>query len=125
MERVVEGGNLRCALKRVQEDEGSPGVDGLTVDELPAYLREHWPMTREQLLMGRYQPSVVKRVAIPKPGRWRALVRHSDRARSVHSAGRVTGPATHDRSHLLGVQLWLSAGPAWISGSTADCGCSC
>lgn len=68
MERAVEGGNLRRALKRVQQNEGSPGVDGLTVDELPAYLREHWPAIRERLLTGRYQPSVVKRVEIPKPG---------------------------------------------------------
>jgi RNA-directed DNA polymerase len=68
MERVVEGGNLRRALKRVQQNEGSPGVDGLTVDDLPAYLREHWSTIRERLLMGRYQPSVVKRVEIPKPG---------------------------------------------------------
>jgi RNA-directed DNA polymerase len=68
MERIVEGGNLRRALKRVQQNEGSPGVDGLTVDELPAYLTRHWPAIREQLLTGRYQPSVVKRVEIPKPG---------------------------------------------------------
>ena len=68
MGRVVEGGNLRRALKRVQQNEGSPGVDGLTVDELPAHLRRHWAQIREQLLTGRYQPSVVKRVEIPKPG---------------------------------------------------------
>lgn len=68
MERVVEGGNLRRALKRVRRNKGSPGVDGLTVDELPAYLKRHWPALREQLLAGRYQPSVVKRVEIPKPG---------------------------------------------------------
>lgn len=67
MERVVEGGNLRRALKRVQQNEGSPGVDGLTVDELPAYLTRHWPAIREQLLTSRYQPSVGKRVEIPKP----------------------------------------------------------
>jgi group II intron reverse transcriptase/maturase len=68
MDRVVEGGNLRRALKRVQQNEGSPGVDGLTVDELPAYLKRHWPVIREQLLTSRYQPSAVKRVEIPKPG---------------------------------------------------------
>jgi len=68
MERVVEGGNLRRALKRVQQNEGSPGVDGLTVEELPAYLKRHWPAIREQLLTNRYQPSAVKRVEIPKPG---------------------------------------------------------
>jgi group II intron reverse transcriptase/maturase len=59
---------LLRALKRVQQNQGSPGVDGVTVEELPAYLREHWPAIREQLLTGGYQPSVVKRCEIPKPG---------------------------------------------------------
>ena len=68
MERVVERGNLLHALKRVQHNKGSPGVDGRTVEALPDYLREHWSTWREQLLAGRYQPSAVKRVEIPKPG---------------------------------------------------------
>jgi RNA-directed DNA polymerase len=68
MERIIERGNLLRALKRVQQNQGSPGVDGVTVAELPAHLREHWPAIREQLLTGRYQPSVVKRCEIPKPG---------------------------------------------------------
>jgi RNA-directed DNA polymerase len=68
LERVVERGNLLRALKRVRQNKGSPGVDGLTVEELPDYLRQHWPAIREQLLAGRYQPDVVKRVEIPKPG---------------------------------------------------------
>ena len=67
MERVVEGGNLRRAVKRVQQNQGSPGVDGLTVEALPAYLRQHWAAIRDQLLTGRYQPSAVQRVEIPKP----------------------------------------------------------
>ena len=66
MEQIVEGGNLRRALQRVQQNKGSPGVDGLTVEELPHYLRDHWRVIRAQLLTGRYQPSVVKRVEIPK-----------------------------------------------------------
>jgi RNA-directed DNA polymerase len=68
MERIVEGGNLRRALKRVQRNKGSPGADGLTVKELAAYLRDHWPAIREQLLTGRYQPSAVRRVQLEKPG---------------------------------------------------------
>ena len=68
MEQIIERGNLVRALKRVQRNQGSPGVDGLTVEELPAYLKQHWPAIREQLLTGRYQPSAVKRVEIPKPG---------------------------------------------------------
>lgn len=68
MEQVIERGNLLRALKRVQQNKGSPGVDGRTAEELTDYLHEHWPAIREQLLAGRYQPSVVKRVEIPKPG---------------------------------------------------------
>ncbi|MGH7620554.1 MAG: group II intron reverse transcriptase/maturase [Gemmatimonadaceae bacterium] len=68
MERIIGGGNLRRALKRVQLNKGSPGVDGQTVKELAPYLREYWPAIREQLLTGRYQPSVVRRVELEKPG---------------------------------------------------------
>ena len=68
MEQIVERGNLVRALKRVRANQGSAGVDGVTVDDLPDYLREHWKGIREQLLTGRYQPSAVRRVEIPKPG---------------------------------------------------------
>ena len=67
MERIVEGGNLASALKRVRANKGSPGVDGRTVNDLVVDLRNHWSAVREQLLTGRYQPSMVKRVEIPKP----------------------------------------------------------
>jgi RNA-directed DNA polymerase len=68
MERVVERGNLRAALRRVKRNGGSPGSDGMTVEELPGYLGEHWPQIREALLAGTYRPQPVKRVEIPKPG---------------------------------------------------------
>lgn len=66
MERVCERPNLQAALKRVRKNKGSPGIDGMTVDELPAHLREHWPGLREQLLAGTYQPNAVKQQLIPK-----------------------------------------------------------
>jgi RNA-directed DNA polymerase len=68
MEKVCERQNLRTALKRVRQNAGSPGIDGMTVEELPNHLRVHWPRLREELLAGRYQPQAVRRVAIPKPG---------------------------------------------------------
>jgi RNA-directed DNA polymerase len=68
MERVCERANLQAALKRVRRNKGSAGIDGMTVDELPEYLRTHWPELREQLLAGTYQPSPVRRHAIPKSG---------------------------------------------------------
>ena len=66
MEEVCERENLKRALRRVRSNKGSPGIDGMTVDELPGYLREHWPTIRQQLLRGTYQPQPVKRVEIPK-----------------------------------------------------------
>lgn len=68
MERVVERGNAKTALKRVRQNKGSPGVDGMTVDELPKYLVENWTTIRAQLLAGTYQPKPVREVEIPKNG---------------------------------------------------------
>src|SRR5450759_2280205 len=67
MEEVCERENRRKALKRVRANQGSPGIDGMTVDELPGYLEQHWPVLREQLLKGTYEPKPGKRVEIPKP----------------------------------------------------------
>ena len=67
MEEVCERENLKRALKRVKANKGAPGVDGMTVQALPAYLREHWPLIRDTLLNGTYKPQPVRRVEIPKP----------------------------------------------------------
>jgi group II intron reverse transcriptase/maturase len=68
MEEVVRKENLTKALKRVCANKGSPGIDGMTVDELKDYLNGHWSEIREQLLEGHYTPQPVKQVLIPKPG---------------------------------------------------------
>jgi RNA-directed DNA polymerase len=68
MERVVQRGNLLAARRRVKRNGGSPGIDGMTGEELPGYLREQWPQIREALLAGTYRPQPVKRVEIPQPG---------------------------------------------------------
>jgi retron-type reverse transcriptase len=68
MEAVVERSNARAALKRVRQNKGSPGSDGMTVEELPKHLTEHWEDLRAQLLAGTYQPKPVKRQSIPKRG---------------------------------------------------------
>lgn len=67
MERVLERANMQRAWKRVKANRGSPGVDGMTVDAFPAFVRSHWPRVRQALLDGTYQPSPVRRVSIPKP----------------------------------------------------------
>jgi RNA-directed DNA polymerase len=67
MEKVCQRENLWQAFKRVKGNGGSPGIDGMTVDNFADYLKQHWITIREQLLSGTYQPQPVRRVEIPKP----------------------------------------------------------
>ena len=71
--RTVDGGSLRAGklqagIETVKANKGSPGVDGMTVHDLPGHLKQHWPAIREQLLNGTYKPQPVRRVEIPKAG---------------------------------------------------------
>jgi RNA-directed DNA polymerase len=66
MEAVVERENLKQALAQVKRNKGAAGIDGMSVGDLPAYLKEHWPTIRAQLLEGTYKPQPVRRVEIPK-----------------------------------------------------------
>jgi RNA-directed DNA polymerase len=66
MEAVVERENLKKALARVKRNKGAAGIDGMTVDDLPAHLKEHWPTICLQLLEGTYKSQPVRRVEIPK-----------------------------------------------------------
>jgi hypothetical protein len=67
MEAICRPGNLRKAFKQVQDNKGSPRIDGMTVGQLPGYLVQEWPALRDQLLSGTYLPQPVKRVEIRKP----------------------------------------------------------
>ena len=67
MEEVCERENLKAAMRRVRANQGSPGVDGMTVIGIKDYLKQHGPAIREQLLNGTYEPKPVLRVEIDKP----------------------------------------------------------
>lgn len=74
MEAVLSPANLHQAWRRVKSNRGAPGIDGLRIEDFPAYARDQWPAIRQSLIDGRYQPSPVRRVSIPKPdGGERAL----------------------------------------------------
>src|SRR3982074_1366340 len=68
MEEVCERENLKAALRQVKGNKGSAGIDGITVDQLTDYLKQHWPVIREQLLNGTYEPKPVRRGENPQPG---------------------------------------------------------
>ena len=131
LEQVVERGNLQAALKRVQQNQGSPGGDGMTVDELPGHLRAHWPTIKAQLLAGTYQPQPVRRQPIPKPGGGvrnlgipcvldrfiqqailQVLQPRFDPTFSEHSYGFRPGRRAHDA--VCAAQRFIQAGRRWV-----------
>lgn len=131
MEQVVARGNVRAALARVRENRGSPGVDGMTVEELAQYLMEHWQEIREQLLAGTYQPKAVLRREIPKAsGGMRelgipcvldrliqqailqVLQSRLDPSFSQHSYGFRPGRSAHDA--VLAAQRYVQEGRHWV-----------
>ncbi len=131
MEEVCERENLKGALKRVRANRGSPGVDGMNVQELPEYLKEHWPDIREQLLKGTYKPQPVKRVEIPKAGGGvrllgiptvldrfvqqgvlQVLQQHWDRSFSEHSYGFRPGRSAHQA--VARAQRYIAEGHHWV-----------
>ena len=67
MEKIVDPDNLVKAWNKVRSNHGAPGPDGISIDEFPEHCREHWPVIKQQLLEGTYQPSPARRKSIPKP----------------------------------------------------------
>jgi len=131
MEAVCERKNCRQALARVKSNKGSAGIDGMTVEQLPTYLKRHWPTIREQLWRGTYKPQPVKRVEIPKPdGGMRklgiptvldrfiqqavmqVLQRSWDRTFSAHSYGFRPGRSAHQA--VSKAQQYIAAGYGWV-----------
>src|SRR5208337_2924993 len=118
MEEVCGRENCKQALARVKANKGSAGVDGMTVQQLPEYLKQHWPAIREQLLNGTYKPQPVRRVEIPKPdGGMRQLgiptvQRRWDPEFSEHSHGFRPGRSAHQA--VAKAQQYVAEGRRWV-----------
>ena len=67
LEMVLARDNLLAAWKRVRQNGGAAGIDGMKIEVFPDFLRQHWETIRQKLLDGTYAPSPVRRVEIPKP----------------------------------------------------------
>lgn len=67
LEQVLERNNLLQAWKHVKANKGAAGVDDMTLDEFPNWLKAHWPRIAAELAAGQYQPAPVRRVEIAKP----------------------------------------------------------
>jgi RNA-directed DNA polymerase len=131
MEEVCGRENCLQAYKRVKSNKGSAGIDGMTVDELPSHLKEHWPAIREQLLSGTYKAQPVRRVEIPKPDGgvrqlgiptvldrmiqqavMQVLQRRWDPGFSEHSHGFRPGRSAHQA--VAKAQKYLADGKRWV-----------
>jgi RNA-directed DNA polymerase len=131
MEEVCERENLKQALQRVKANKGSAGVDGMTVDGLTQYLKERWPVIREQLLQGTYEPKPVQRVEIPKPDGgvrklgiatvldrfiqqavMQVLQKQWDQTFSDHSYGFRPGRSAHQA--VAQAQKYIAEGYGWV-----------
>ena len=132
MEQVVGRANALAALRRVKQNGGSPGMDGMTVEELSAHLAGHWEAIRERLLAGSYQPQPVRRQEIPKPGGGtrvlgiptvldrfiqqcllQVLQPQFDPSFSDHSYGFRPGRKAHDA--VCAAQGYIQAGRRWVA----------
>lgn len=67
LEQILTRSNLQRAWEQVRANKGAPGIDQMSLDDFPAWAREHWAGVKEQLWQGRYRPQPVRRVTIPKP----------------------------------------------------------
>ena len=68
LEQVLSSENLQAAWKRVRANKGAAGVDGMTIDEFPAWVKSgNWIKVTTELETGQYQPAPVRRVEIDKP----------------------------------------------------------
>src|SRR4051795_6745071 len=131
MEEVCGRENCKQALKRVKANKGSAGMDGMTVQQLPEYLKQHWPSIRQQLLGGTYKPQPVKRVEIPKPDGgvrklgiptvldrfiqqavMQVLQRRWDPTFSDHSYGFRPGRSAHQA--VAQAQRYVAEGYEWV-----------
>src|SRR6266700_509553 len=131
MEEVCERENLKEALRQVKGNKGSAGVDGITVNQLTRYLKQHWPVIRKQLLSGTYEPKPVRTVEIPKPDGgvrklgiptvldrfiqqavMQVLQRRWDRTFSEHSYGFRPGRSAHQA--VAQAQKNIAEGDGWV-----------
>jgi RNA-directed DNA polymerase len=131
MEKIVERENLKEALRRVKANKGSAGINGMTVGGIADYLKQHWPVIREQLLNGTYEPKPVRRVEIPKPDGgerklgiptvldrfiqqavMQVLQQRWDSEFSDHSYGFRPGRSAHQA--VAQAQRYIAAGYGWM-----------
>ncbi len=108
LDTILRSDNLNAAYRKVKANQGAGGIDGMQVDELLPYLRDHQTELVEQLRRGKYKPNPVRRVEIPKEGKGK--VRNPDSSGQSNPAGNRAGTDAYLRRPVFGQQFWLPTG---------------
>lgn len=66
LNQILSSQNLNEAYLQVYRNKGTAGVDGITVEELKEYLKEHKEEIIADIKARKYKPQPVLRVEIPK-----------------------------------------------------------
>src|SRR5215208_239268 len=129
MEEVCERKNCEQALARVKSNKGSAGIDGMTVEELPAYLKKHWPIIREQLLSSTYKPAGGEAGRNTKARWWGATIGYPNSAGSLQAVMQVLQrrwdqtfsdhsygfrPRRSAHQAVTKAQQYIAAGYGWV-----------
>jgi group II intron reverse transcriptase/maturase len=131
MDEVLDRNNLTKAYQRVKANDGSPGVDGMSVEAFVGHAKRHWPGIAEKLRAGNYQPGAIRAVSIPKPqGGERCLGIPNVQDRVIqqalsqvlnpifevefsdHSYGYRLGRSAHDA--VESARKYVMSGRAWV-----------
>ena len=100
--QVLERANLQRALKQVRQNKGAPGIDGMTVDELPEYLRHHWLESTRTTGNGAILPATSQAGGNSEAGRENQTPGHPHGVGPLHSA-------SHCASHIGAVGTTFSS----------------
>jgi RNA-directed DNA polymerase len=131
MDEVLSRENLNAAYREVKANDGAPGVDGMSVEELKEHVRKHWETLQSKLRTGEYQPAAVRAVEIPKAkggvrtlgiptvvdrliqqGIQQVLSPIFEKDFSNHSYGFRPGRSAHEA--VRAAQEYVKAGKGWV-----------
>jgi hypothetical protein len=119
LDAVLARDNLWRAWKRVKANRGAPGIDGVRLEDFPAYARNHWLDVREQGRTRAIRPAAGASGSHPEAGRGRTAAGHPDHPGPGHPASHRASADTDLRADLLGIELRLPTRPLGTPGDPA------
>ena len=67
LDSILSDSNIALATKAVKANNGSGGIDNITIEQIDEHMLNNWNNIKQQIRERTYKPSPVRRVEIPKP----------------------------------------------------------